>query len=335
MSVFFKPIVSLTVAQVCELTGALPINNSTAITDCNTLKDSKNSEITFFNNIKYTNDLQNTKALACFIEEKNANKLPITTIPIVVKDPHLAFTLVLQHIYQEVLDSNHISLSAKINPTAHIGENVFIGEHSVIEANVKIGNNSYVGHNTVIGAGVTIGENTIIYSNATIKYTTIGNNCTLHDGVRIGQEGFGFVPNSQGHIKIPQVGSVAIHNNVELGANTCIDRAALGETIVGDGTKIDNMVHIAHNVHIGKHCFITAGACFGGSTIIDDFVSISGNSTIAPHIRIESGSQIAGGSGVASSVPANSRMGGVPAIPIMQLWKQQALLNKLFNKENH
>ncbi|MDR0484658.1 MAG: UDP-3-O-(3-hydroxymyristoyl)glucosamine N-acyltransferase, partial [Alphaproteobacteria bacterium] len=190
----------------------------------------------------------------------------------------------------------------------------------------------YIGANTTIYDNVIIGSNGYIYSNVSIKCTTLGDNFIIHDGVRVGQDGFGFAPNPKGHVKIPQIGGVIIENNVEIGSNSCIDRGALNNTIVGEGTKIDNLVQIAHNVVIGKHCFLASGVGIAGSTVIEDYVSIGGHSSIAPHIRVGMGSQIAPMSGVAHNVEKGSTLIGIPAINFTSFWRLQALFKKMLKK---
>ncbi len=317
-------------------------NQNTAITNISTLRQSGSDSLSFYNNFKYLNDILQTKAGLCLIEqdtlielqEKHPTEIAKLNF-LIVKNSYIAFANAGNIFYPQEQHKAYISQNTSIDKTATIGQNAHIKDFVFIGANVKIGKNVYIASNSVINDGVEIGDNTIIHSGVAIKYAKIGANCIIHDGAKIGQDGFGFAPNPSGHIKIMQIGGVIIGNNVEIGANTTIDRGALENTEIGDGTKIDNIVQIAHNVKIGKNCFIAAQVGIAGSSVLEDFVFVGGGTGIAPHITIEKGKQIVPYSGVMTDIKGEPILMGYPAVGKREFFKTQALLKRMLNNYNN
>jgi len=203
----------------------------------------------------------------------------------------------------------------------------------VILDGVQIGKGCYIEAGAVIGRNVQIGDYVRIGANANISHAHIGSYSRLYPGVRVGQDGFGFAIDPKGHVKVPQLGRVMIGQHVEIGANSCIDRGAGPDTEIGDGTWIDNLVQIGHNVKIGRGCIIVSQVGISGSTVLEDFVALGGQAGVAGHLRIGMGARIAAQSGIMKNVPAGEEQMGSPALPIRDFMKQVALLKRLIKKD--
>lgn len=301
-----------------------------------TLKKATENDISFLTNKKYVEDLKNTKAGAVFVEKNMVDKVPHGTIALIHENPHFAYMLCLQAMYKVPVFEVNAGLSRKahIAWSAKIGKHVEIQDAVYIDKNVVIGNNCKICAGAVIYHDCVIGDNTYIGANSTIMYSNIGKDCIIHNGAQIGQCGFGFVHNKMFNFKIPQIGKIIIGDYVEIGANTCIDRGALEDTIIEPNAKIDNLVQIGHGVKIGAGTFIAGGAGIAGSTEIGKFVQLGGGSGVAGHLKIADGVQIAGNSGVAQSIDKPmSGWGGYPAMPVRQWHRQTILLEKMLNKK--
>jgi UDP-3-O-[3-hydroxymyristoyl] glucosamine N-acyltransferase len=216
-----------------------------------------------------------------------------------------------------------------IHPTARLEDDVKVEPGAIIGREAQIGRGTTVAAGAVIGYRVTVGRDCYIGPGASVTHALVGDRVLLHAGVRIGQDGFGFAMSAGGHLKVPQVGRVIIQDDVEIGANSCVDRGALKDTIIGEGTKIDNLVQIGHNVVIGRHCVIVGQTGISGSTELGDFVVMGGQSGAVGHIKIGTGAQIAGGSHPKDDVPAGARMGGTPAVPMIEYGRQIAAIKRL------
>ena len=197
----------------------------------------------------------------------------------------------------------------------------------VIGAGAEIGDGSYIGANAHIGHGVVMGRNCTIGANASVSYALLGDGVIVHGGANIGCDGFGFAPGAA-HVKIPQVGRVILQANVEIGGNTVIDRGALGDTVIGEGSKIDNVVHIAHNVQLGRHCFITATCAVAGSTTLGDYVQMGGGAKVTGHVEIGDRCVISANSAVLRSFPADCNIAGSPARLREELYRDQAFTSR-------
>jgi UDP-3-O-[3-hydroxymyristoyl] glucosamine N-acyltransferase len=213
--------------------------------------------------------------------------------------------------------------------SARLEKAVTVEAGAIIGAEAQIGAGTVVASGAVIGYRVHIGRNGYVGPGAVLTHALIGNNVVIHAGVKIGQDGFGFAIGRNGHLKVPQVGRVVIQDNVEIGANTTIDRGALKDTTIGEGTKIDNLVQIGHNVTVGRHCLIVAQTGISGSTELGDFVVMGGQSGTVGHIKLGNGAQVAGNSGVKDDIPAGERWGGTPARPMMTWAREMATLKAL------
>lgn len=301
-----------------------------------TLKKAKENDLSFLTNSKYIEDLKNTKAGAVFVEKKLADKVPEGTVAIINENPHFAYTMCLEAMYEvPIFNVNAgISRNAHIAWSAKIGKNVEIQDGAYIDKNVVIGDNCKICANAVIYHDCKIGDNTFIGANSTISYANIGKNCIIHNGAMIGQDGFGFVHHKMFNFKIPQIGKVVIGDYVEIGANTCIDRGALDDTIIGANAKIDNLVQIGHAVKIGMGTFIAGGAGIAGSAEVGNFVQLGGKVGVAGHIKIADGVQVAGNSGIAQTIDKPmSAWGGSPAMPARKWHKLSILLEKMVNNK--
>ena len=265
-----------------------------------TLKKAKENDISFLTNSKYIDDLKNTKAGAVFIEKKMLDKVPEGTVALINENPHFAYMLCLETMYNVPVFNRKggISRKAHIAWSAKIGKNVEIQDGAYIDKNVVIGDNCKICANAVIYHDCKIGENTFIGANAVISYANIGKNCIIHNGAMIGQDGFGFVHHKMFNFKIPQIGKVVVGDHVEIGANTCIDRGIAGSTEIGN------------------------------------FVQLGGKVGLAGHIKIADGVQIAGNSGIAQSIDKPmSAWGGSPALPVRKWHKLNILLEKMINNK--
>jgi UDP-3-O-[3-hydroxymyristoyl] glucosamine N-acyltransferase len=216
-----------------------------------------------------------------------------------------------------------------VHPTARLEEGVVVEPGAVIGREAQIGRGTTIAAGAVVGYRVAIGRGCYIGPGASVTHALVGDRVLLHAGVRIGQDGFGFAMGPGGHLKLPQVGRVIIQDDVEIGANSCVDRGALKDTIIGEGTKIDNLVQIGHNVVIGRHCVIVGQTGISGSTELGDYVVMGGQSGAVGHIKIGTGAQIAGGAHPKNDVPAGARMGGTPAVPMLEYGRQVAALRRL------
>ena len=249
--------------------------------------------------------------------------------------PAQAFVAVTRSLFpkalrpQPVFDHKGIAPGAFIHPTARLEDGVTVDPGAVIGPAAEIGAGSVICANAVIGPGVRIGRDSAIGAGATLIHALVGNRVIIHPGVRIGQDGFGFQPSPRGHLKVPQIGRVVVQDDVEIGAGTTIDRGALRDTVIGEGTKIDNLVQIAHNVVIGRHCIVVSQTGISGSATLGDFVMLGGQVGVIGHITIGDGAQIAATSNVKDDVPAGVRWGGSPAKPVREWFRELATLKKL------
>jgi len=291
------------------------------------IQDASSGTITFLSNPAYKKYLASTNADAIIVEEKSFLK---HKMGIVVQNSQFAMAKALR-IFNPVLKENPIIDSrASVSNYANIGKNVSIGPGACIEKRVKIGDGCKVGPNSVIEENTVLGKNCELYANVSIyKNTDIGSNVIVHSGTTIGSDGFGFVTINGNHEKIPQTGNVVIEKNVEIGSNCSIDRGTIGSTTIGEMTKIDNLVHIAHNVKIGKGCLITAGFAVAGSTEIGDFCTFAGQVGVAPHLKIGNNSIVASKAGVTKSLKGEGVYAGFPARDIKDHNRRQALINEI------
>jgi len=288
-----------------------------------TLKDSTSNSLSFFHDAKYLADLKTTQAAAVILEEKYVNELPKSCVALITNEPYKKMALATSlFAYKPSVES--------YQPDANGAQ---IAKSVVCAKGVKVGKNSTIMANCYLGDGVEIGENTTIYPNVTIYHgTKIGSNCTIHSGTVIGSDGFGFVSKDSSNTKFYQIGNVIIENFVEIGANTTIDRATLGSTIIKSYAKLDNLIQVGHNCEIGEYSIIVSQVGLSGSTKLGTGVVMGGQSATAGHLSIGDKAMIAARGGVTKSLDGNKIYGGFPAVDI-KLWrKTQAALMRLVKK---
>jgi UDP-3-O-[3-hydroxymyristoyl] glucosamine N-acyltransferase len=314
---------------------------SRAFVDIRPLQDAGPLHVAFFDNKRYLDQLAATRAGAVFIAPKFAPRLPEDSLALIAADPYRAYAKALELFYPEAGAPKCAAASesylrrengALVAESARLEDGVTIEPGAIVGPEAEIGSGATIAAGAVIGNRVAIGRNCFIGPNASITHALIGNRVILHAGVRIGQDGFGFAMGRNGHYKVRQIGRVIIQDDVEIGANSTIDRGALRDTVIGEGAKIDNLVQIAHNVIIGRHCVIVAQTGISGSTVLEDFVVMGGQSGTVGHIRVGAGAQVAGNSGVAESIPRGERWGGTPAKPLTLWAREIALLKRLAKK---
>jgi len=299
-------------------------SSSIEVTGLNTLKDASNTEITFLENKKYLSDLKDTKAGAVFLTEEFKELVPSHTIALVTQEPYLSLAHASKFFAPKVIESYGVE--------AIIGDNVNIMENVSIGKNTTIGNNVTIMAGSFIGDNVKIGDDTLIYPNVTVyRDCTIGDECIIHAGTVIGSDGFGFAHTKEGkYIKIYQNGNVTIGNDVEIGSNTSIDRAAFNSTIIEDGVRIDNLVHIAHNCRIGRGSIITGQCGFAGSSILNEYVIVGAQSGVAGHLEIAPFSTISAKSGVTKSIKEPKKQwAGFPLMEHRPWLKLQGKIQRL------
>lgn len=333
---FYKKEDFITIENICQnlqIINENDLDKNTKIYNVKIIEEAGQNDLTFFSNIKYLEKLKETRASFCIIDEKYAGLLPENIIPIVVKNPHYAYTIILDMLYliPSFVINPKISEKAHINVTAKIGSNVEIQAGVYIDEGVIIGDNCKICANTVINRKCIVGNNTYIGANSTISYSKIGSNVVINNNVSIGQCGFGFANENGFNYKIPQIGMVEIGDFVEIGSCTTIDRGAQSNTTIEKYTKIDNLVQIAHGVKIGIGCFLASQVGIAGSTTIGNYVQLGGKAGIAGHIKIDDMAQVAANSGVMKNIKKGEIVGGSPSLPIKEWHRTTILLKKLLN----
>ncbi len=329
---FFSVSGPFTVAALAEIAGAdlaATADGAKEIEDIAPLGEAGERDISFIDNKRYLQVFEDTKAGACIVAPGAADRAPTAVSLLLSETPYLAFARVVRSFYPAPAVEPGVAPSAMVDETATIGEGCRIDPGAVLGPGCEVGARTQICPNAVIGGAVVIGEDCVIGAGATVSHSLIGDRVTIYPGARIGQDGFGFASSPTGHLRIPQVGRVVIHDDVEVGANTAIDRGSAADTVIGAGCMIDNLVQIAHNVQLGRGCVIVAQVGLSGSTKLGDFVVFGGQAAAAGHLTIGDGAQFAARSGVIRNLEGGQAYGGAPAIPIREWRRQMAAIARL------
>jgi UDP-3-O-[3-hydroxymyristoyl] glucosamine N-acyltransferase len=288
------------------------------------IENAKEGDITFLHNYNYIPEMS---ASALIVKEEIDG---LTLSLLVADNPQLTFARALEVFYVKPYRPSGISERAVIGSNVTMGDDVSVHPNACISNDVELGSRVTLSSGVFLGEGVTVGDDSFIYPNVTIREKVrIGKKVIVHSGAVIGSDGFGYVPEKGSHYKIPQVGGVIVEDDVEIGANVCIDRATVGNTIIGCGTKIDNLVQVAHNVKIGRNCIIVAQVGISGSVEIGDGAIIAGQVGVKDHVKIGAGTIVAAQAGVTGDIPAGQIYSGTPAIPHGTSLRAQSLYSKL------
>ena len=323
-----------TAAQIAMMiNGKVEGNADTAVASFGKIEEAQKGQLAFLANPKYEEFLYTTKASIIIVNDTQELKQPIDATLIKVPDAYLAFATLLDK-YQQIQRQqlNGIQQPCFIHATAKIGENVYVGAFAYIGENVIVADGAKIYPNAYLGNNVTIGKDTVINPGATVYHDcVVGKSVIIHAGAVIGSDGFGFAPAADGSFKkIPQIGNVIIEDYVEIGANTTIDRATIGSTLIKSGAKLDNLLQIAHNVEVGNNTAIAALTGISGSTKIGKNVIIGGQAGLAGHLQIADGTKINGKSGVSKSIKTpNTSVTGTPAIEYAAAMRSQAVVRNL------
>ena len=318
-----------------DVGGEVRGNGDILLEDVASLNVAQPGEISFFNNLRYQEDLQKTRAGACLVSKEHKGVVPKSTLAVVVKDPYSAFAKVGQLFYPghapaPAGEEWEISPLATVHPTAKIEKGVTIGPYTVVEEGVEIGAGTVIGAHGVLARGVTLGRSCVLESQVTVQCAHLGNRVVLQAGVRIGCDGFGFAFEHGKAVKIPQLGRVIIQDDVEIGANSTVDRGSNSDTLIGEGTKTDNHVLIGHNATVGRHCLLVGFSGLSGSCKLGDYVVLGAQSGVVGHVKVASHVVLAGRGAITKNIDNSGGVyAGMPARPIKQWKRAQVILGKL------
>jgi UDP-3-O-[3-hydroxymyristoyl] glucosamine N-acyltransferase len=335
---FLPSPVPLAVSEIAALTGATLLSTSLAerkITGIAPLDRAGPADLTFMDNVKYAAQLPSTKAGACLTSARFEQSAPPNLAVLRVARPYQAFVAVARKMFPDALRPSSmfavtdVSSDAFVHPSAQCEAGVRIDPGAVIGPDVEIGSGTIIGATAVIGPGVRIGRDCSIGAAASVTHTIVGDRVIIHPGCRIGQDGFGFVMGAGGHQKVPQIGRVIIQDGVEIGAGTTIDRGAIRDTVIGEGSKIDNLVQIGHNVAVGRHCVIVAQGGISGSVTIGVFAVLGARVGENNHVTNGEGAQLAATTVVHGDVPPGARWGGTPAKPVKDWFRELTWVSQM------
>jgi UDP-3-O-[3-hydroxymyristoyl] glucosamine N-acyltransferase len=339
--VFFTRGHGLTVREIASLTGAEPGRGADLerrVTGIAALDRAGPRDLTFVDAVKYADQAAATDAACCLVDQRFASRVPEHVSLLCAREPYRAFVQAARALFPDALrpsslfEASAVAPGACVHATARMEAGVRIDPGAVIGPRAEIGGATVIGAGAVIGPGVRIGRNCAIGANASITHALIGDRVIIHAGARIGQDGFGYLPGPDGHRKVPQLGRVIVQDDVEIGANSTVDRGASRDTVIGEGTKIDNLVQIAHNVTIGRHCLLAGQVGISGSATIGDYVMMAGQSGIIDHITVGEGAQIGAACSVFNDVPAGAKWLGTPGRLARSFLRETAVLKRLADK---